>query len=215
MTSVAMPIKRQEKMKSKSNNREIRSFAGGVPEAGEGRTVFGYAAVFDEDSEVLSDFFEGTFVERIERGAFDGVIEQSDVLALLNHDVSRGVLARSREGVGTLSLSVDERGLRYEFIAPNTALGDELLESIKRGDINASSFAFEVEEDSWKQGEVQKRTITKIAKIYDVSPVYTPAYKGTEVSARALEMLNSDKVQEGPKAEKRRSNRSRIYKFKY
>lgn len=202
-------------MNSKSNNREIRSFAGGGPEAGEGRTVSGYAAVFDEDSEVLSDFFEGAFIERIEQGAFDGVIEQCDVLALLNHDVGRGVLARSREGVGTLSLSVDERGLRYKFIAPNTALGDELLEGIKRGDINASSFAFEVEEDNWVQGEVKKRTIKKIAKIYDVSPVYMPAYKGTQVSARALERLQGDKYTEEPKTENRRSNRSRIYKFKY
>lgn len=178
----------------------------------EGRTVVGYAAVFDQDSEVLCDFFEGNFIERIERGAFDGVIEVSDVLALLNHDHSRGLLARSRGGVGTLKLSVDDKGLRYEFDAPATALGDEVIECIKRGDINGSSFAFEVAEDSWSyEGETNRRTITKIAKIHDVSPVYYPAYQSTEVDVRSLQRAGEVQADE----RKSKSKTSNFNKYKY
>lgn len=180
----------------------------------EGRTVVGYAAVFDQDSEVLCDFFEGNFIERIERGAFDGVIETSDVLALLNHDHSRGLLARSRGGVGTLKLSVDDKGLRYEFEAPATALGDEVIECIKRGDINGSSFAFEVAEDSWSyEGETSRRTITKIAKIHDVSPVYYPAYQSTEVDVRSLR--GAGEVQADERKSKSKSKTSNFNKYKY
>lgn len=167
---------------------ERRSLTAAPIIEGDSRMVIGYATVFEQDSEVLTDFMSGSFIERIERGAFDGVLEDSDVLALLNHDESRGLLARYRNGVGTLRLSIDERGLRYEFEAPHTAIGDEVLEGIRRGDISGSSFAFEVLEDEWNyDGEVPKRTIRTIGAIYDVSPVYHPAYKGTEVSLRSIE----------------------------
>lgn len=200
---------------SKYNDIERRSLTAAPTIEGDGRKVVGYAAVFEQDSEVLADFIEGAFVERIERGAFDGVVEVSDVLALLNHDTSRGLLARSRGGAGTLTLSIDDKGLRYEFEAPNTAIGDEVLEGIRRGDINGSSFAFEVAEDSWSyEGEVSKRTITKIAKIYDVSPVYYPAYQGTEVSVRSLTKATGIKAK--PKEEfKERIRSAKYFKYRY
>lgn len=182
-----------EQVKNKKDNRERRSLvtmAPAIPE-GSGRLVEGYASVFGEESVVLCDVFVGEFTEVIERGAFDGVVAESDVLALLNHDPSRGLLARSKYGEGTLKLTIDERGLKYSFEAPNTALGDELLEGIKRGDITASSFGFEVAVDEWDySGEVARRTIKKVARLYDVSPVYTPAYNGTSVSARSVEMAS-------------------------
>ena len=71
------------------------------------------------------------------------------MLCLLNHNEDKGVLARSNKGVGSLTLSIDDRGLKYSFEAPNTALGDELLEGLRRGDISTSSFAFTVKSDSW------------------------------------------------------------------
>lgn len=165
---------------------EIRSIEEG------GRTVEGYAAIFDSPSEDMG------FIERIAPGAFDGVIAESDVFALLNHDERRGVLARSKYGEGTLQLSIDERGLFYRFEAPNTALGDELLESLKRGDIDSSSFAFTVDKEEWSNvgtttNERWERIIKKVRRLYDVSPVYTPAYSATSCYARALEQLADKK----------------------
>lgn len=142
------------------------------------RMVEGYAIVFDSESVDL-----GGFYEIIERGAVDGVIEISDVLCLLNHNEDRGVLARSKFGVGSLKLEVDEHGLKYSFEAPNTALGDELLEGLRRGDISTSSFGFTVENDEWvkRADGTILRKIKKIKQLYDVSPVYNPAYQSTEV----------------------------------
>ena len=152
----------------------------------ESRKVEGYASVFNSRSKDL-----GGFTEIIDPAAFEGVIEKSDVLALLNHDKDRGVLARSRKGVGSLKLSLDERGLLYSFEAPNTALGDELVEGLKRGDITTSSFAFTVSGEKWTKEEDGSylRTITQIDKLFDVSPVYNEAYEDTTVALRSLEEL--------------------------
>ena len=159
------------------------------------RHVEGYALVFESESKDL-----GGFTEVISRNALDGVLEDSDVLALLNHDVGRGVLARWRGEEGSLKLEIDKKGLRYSFDAPNTSLGDELLEGLQRGDISQSSFAFTVEKESWeKLGDGRYlRTIEKIKKIYDVSPVYNPAYDATSVvyNSRGLEDLKKKEREE-------------------
>lgn len=148
----------------------------------EDRTVTGYALNFGTRSNDL-----GGFVETIAEGSLDGVLEQSDILCLMNHDENRGVLARSKKGKGTLELTVDEKGLKYRFEAPNTEIGNELLEGLKRGDISASSFAFRIANDKWDKLPDGRylRTITKFKELYDVSPVYRPAYDSTSVSIDA------------------------------
>jgi HK97 family phage prohead protease len=166
--------------------REIRNTAYNVQVTGENeekRTVEGYALLFDTPSDGLS------FEEVIERGALDGVIQQSDVFCLLNHDQRRGILARSKKGQGSLMLSVDEKGLKYRFEAPKTPLGDELLENLRRGEIAESSFCFDVEKDTWekKKDGTWKRTVQKIGMLYDVSPVYNAAYSKTSVYTRGRE----------------------------
>lgn len=171
--------------------REIRNTAYQVQVTGESeekRTVEGYAILFNTPSDGL--YFE----EVIERGALDGVLEKSDVFALLNHSQSRGILARSNNGSGSLSLIVDEKGLKYRFEAPKTALGDELLENIKRGEISASSFCFDVEKDTWekKNDGTWKRTVSKIGNLYDVSPVYNAAYSKTSVYMRGKEAAEEE-----------------------
>ena len=169
-------------------NLERRSFDIEFREA-ESRKVEGYASVFNSRSKDL-----GGFTEIIDPAAFNGVIERSDVLALLNHDQDRGVLARSRKGVGSLTLTIDERGLHYSFDAPNTALGNELVEGLKRGDITTSSFAFTVAGERWDKDEDGRyvRTITQIDKLYDVSPVYNEAYEDTTVALRSLEQVRAE-----------------------
>lgn len=143
------------------------------------RHISGYAIVFNSESRDL-----GGFKETISPTALDGVIENSDVLCLLNHSTERGVLARSKNGKGSLKLSIDAKGLKYEFDAPNTQLGDELIEGIKRGDISTSSFAFTIEKDVWNE-DYSKRRIEKIKQLYDVSPVYQEAYEDTTVAIKS------------------------------
>lgn len=156
------------------------------------RKISGYALVFNSLSENL-----GGFREKINSDSLDGVIDISDVFAYLNHDANRGVLARSKNGKGSLILTIDENGLKYEFEAPKTALGDETIEMIKRGDLNASSFVFTVKKDNWeKQTDgTYIRTIEKFEKLFDVSPVYQPAYSATSVECkRFLEIKENENV---------------------
>lgn len=189
--------------------KEIRQTTDAPTIDKEGRHVEGYAALFNSSSVPLLAL-DGTFTETIARGAFDGVVEVSDVKCPLNHDTGRGLLARARNGKGSLTLTIDERGLKYAFDAPNTALGDELLEGIRRGDISGSSFAFTVSKDTWeKLGDgAYTRTIEKVERLYDVSPVYDPAYPETTVDARGLEELRSAEEVEMKKCSTKMSNRT-------
>lgn len=130
--------------------KEVRMNQDSITNLPESRKVEGYAVVFQSESNDL-----GGFKEVIDSRALDGIIEKSDVLCLLNHNEDKGVLARSNKGTGSLTLEVDEKGLKYSFEAPNTALGDEVLEGIRRGDISASSFAFTVESDQWEKKRME------------------------------------------------------------
>ena len=171
-----------------TDNKEIRKAE--IRTAESGRLVSGYAVRFDVESVNIG------FVEIIHRGAItDETIAESDVFALLNHN-EQTVLARSNHGTGSLSLTVDENGVFYEFESPQTIYGDELLEHIKRGEISQSSFAFTVSPEDgaekWtkRSDGVIQRDIYKIARLYDISPVYQPAYQSTTCSKRALEKLD-------------------------
>ena len=169
--------------------REIRNIDLEIVANEESRTVEGYAIVFNSLSEDL-----GGFREQILPEAVDGVLERSDVLALLNHDKSKGVLARSRYGKGSLTLEIDEKGLKYRFEAPHTALGDEVLEYLRRGEITSSSFAFTINEDIWeKTGEEYIRTIKSFKQLYDVSPVFEPAYQAATACKRFAEIQEEER----------------------
>lgn len=170
------------------DNLEIRSFNIELREAEESRHIEGYGSVFNERSIDL-----GGFHEIIAPGAFDGVIERSDVKCYLEHNPEKGILARSRNGHGSLSLELDERGLKYSFDAPHTNLGDEVVEGLKRGDYSQSSFAFTVESETWSKEEdgTYLRTINKVGGLYDVSIVATPAYEGTAVALRSLDAFKA------------------------
>lgn len=154
---------------------------------GDSRQIIGYALTFDSESEDL-----GGFTEIISSTALDNT-DFSDVKAWLNHNPDRGILARSKNGKGSLQLTTDKVGLKYAFSSPNSSIGDELLEGLKRSDITQSSFAFTVPEngDTWEKRAdgTYLRTINIIDKLYDVSPVYDPAYSSTSVTLakRSLE----------------------------
>jgi len=158
-----------------------------------GRTIEGYAIVFNKESKDL-----GGFKEVIKPEAVDGVLERSDVLALVNHNPDTGVLGTSTKGEGTLVLSVDNYGVKYRFDAPETALGDEVLWGVRHGDIKTSSFSFSVSGgQKWEKREDNSymRTITKFDEIYDVSPVYREAYADTTVAVRSLVELRTSEAE--------------------
>lgn len=181
---------RKKEMNNQSNY-EIRTLAQ-PPMVTEGRTIAGYAIVWDVESRVLWNY-DGEFVEIISRGAVDeALLGRSDVKALYNHHAD-ALLARWTNGEGTLRLSVDEHGLRYEFDAPETTTGNDVLELVRRGDLKGSSFAFranseDVDYSTTEDGR-KLRTVRKLSGLYDVSVVVDPAYTQTSVSARSFEAL--------------------------
>jgi HK97 family phage prohead protease len=145
-----------------------------------GDIVRGHAAVFDSLSENL-----GGFREKIDKGAFDEVLD-NDVRALFNHD-SNIVLGRTRSN--TLRLGVDSKGLTYDYDDPDTTQSRDLLKLMVRGDVSQSSFGFTVDEDKWEEDADGRiiRTIVKVNRLFDVSPVTFPAYPDTDVAKRSLE----------------------------
>ena len=151
--------------------------------------VVGYGSIFNSRSENLGGFFEYISPTAIT----EETIEKSDVRALINHDPNL-VLARST--AGNLSLSVDEKGMRYSFDIPETSYGKDLAINLKNGNISQSSFAFTIADngDEWSTDEEGNdiRTITKIDRLFDVAIVTYPAYNQAEsdlvVAQRGLAM---------------------------
>lgn len=178
-----------------SKKYEVRSFGGEAAPKLDGRTIDGYAVVFNQRSQVMYDWAgDRYFREIISPSAItEALVNTSDVRALVEHDRYR-LLARSNKGKGTLSLDIDDHGLRYVFDAPKTADGDYVVEMVSRGDISGSSFAFSAkrgEDDVWKKGDdgIWERTINKIRYLADVTVTSDPAYTQTEVSVRSIEEL--------------------------
>ena len=178
-------------------NREIRSIARAFTT--NGRTVSGYAIRFNEDSAFMG------FTERISPSALPAsMLENADIFAYFNHDWSK-VLARTPN---SLKLDLRNDGLYYEFEAPNTQDGNDLLEHIKRGEMYGTSFAFSLPEDGsgevWTKQEdgTYLREIIMFDALYEISPVYTPAYPTTSVSARCLEYVRNTEEQNMKENEK-------------
>lgn len=143
--------------------------------------ITGYAAVFDSLSEDL-----GGFRETIKPGTFSRALtEKQDVRGLVDHDSSKII---GRTEAGTMTLIEDDRGLKYEIDVADTTAGRDIVESIKRGDVSGSSFAFSVVADSWRTEDGEEiRELTDV-DLFDVGPVAFPAYPATvtEASFRSL-----------------------------
>jgi HK97 family phage prohead protease len=153
---------------------EIRLSEGDKPK------IVGYAAVFEK----LSEMFGDSWREKIAKGAFADTIANDDIRALVDHDSSR-ILGRNK--AGTLVLREDDTGLMSEISPPDTGVGRDIVQSIKRGDITGMSFGFRTISDIWETIEgVAIRTLRKV-QLFDVSPVTFPAYPDTSVAVRSLE----------------------------
>jgi HK97 family phage prohead protease len=146
-------------------------------------TITGHAAVFHQKSEEI--FGIHGMREIIRPGAFSKALRTSDVRALLNHDANF-VLGRTKNR--TLELSEDGHGLAVRIHPPDTIFANDILESIKRGDIDQMSFGFRMAPDGEKwhrNGTETIREIIEVEELFDVSPVTFPAYPQTDVQARS------------------------------
>jgi len=171
-----------------------------------GGVISGYAAVFNKDSE---DF--GGWVERIAPGAFSNVLSDSDTVALFNHSINHP-LGRNMVNV---TLTQDDVGLFYKIQMPDTNLAYDILELVKGGIINKSSFAFTVGSETFmkgddKAGTPNMRIINTIEKLYDVAPVTYPAYPDTSVASRSFSKFKEQTEAEKNTEEKKEEIRGAI-----
>jgi uncharacterized protein len=174
-----------------------------VREAGEGesesRTITGYAILFNTPSVSLYDYDDEEGREIIAPGAVTKeLLDVCDIKMTMFHD-RQLILARSKNGAGTLSYSVDDKGVAFEFEAPNTADGDKALELVRRGDISGCSFAFSTHyyDSAFVSRSVEKvgdktivtYTVNVITGIYDFTLAADPAYPDTNCEAEARELV--------------------------
>ena len=192
-----MELNKTETRELLTNRIEIREDDDGK------RTLTGYAVKWEKKSKVLGYFRK--FREQFRKGAFADSLEKDDQRFLWSHDTSK-VLGRTKNG--TLRLEEDDIGLRFELDLPNTTLGNDTYESIKRGDVDGVSFGFRVESDEIHEpdDDLPLRTVTK-ARLLEVSAVAFPAYPDSEVSARGYDPL---KVYQD-ELEEREQLKSKIY----
>lgn len=179
--------KRETRFFSVQGQPRIREYAEG---GGDSRIIEGYAIVFGVQSKLLIDWGEA-YREIIEPGAVTQEnLVRFDIKMTLWHNRER-LLARSNRGVGTLTLTVDEVGVKYSFEAPRTPDGDTALELVKRGDLAGSSFIFWSDETtsvSYTKNEegVIIRHVNRIDEIFDMTIASDPAYAQTNVTAREM-----------------------------
>lgn len=157
--------------------------------------IGGYAARFNEFSEIMTTKNGEKFKEVILPTAITNeTIKNSDIFCLLDHNKEK-VLARSKFGKGNLKLTINNYGLFYEFEAFDDDLSKHTYELIKNKVIESSSFAFSInpndrEAQQWsKENGIYIRTIKKIDKLYDVSPVYNAAYSTATCMIRSIKEL--------------------------
>ena len=167
-----------------ANTFEIRS--GGDLRAVSANKLSGYAAVFNTLSQDL-----GGFVEKIRAGAFARSLKDgAPVRALYEHDNNK-LLGNTRSG--TLKLSEDQKGLRFELDLPATSYAQDLAILVERGDINGMSFGFMVPPggDNW---EVRSGVLTRDlidVQLSEITVTANPAYLDTEVAKRSLEAFHA------------------------
>lgn len=148
--------------------------------------ITGVPIVFERET-ILQDW-AGEFKEIIDRNALNKT-DLKDVRLFINHDTNKITLARSKNGKGTMQLSVEDDGLHIqaELDIENNAEAKSLYSAIKRGDMDGMSFMFRVDGEEWSDmdKDVPTRRITSISIVHEVSVVNFPAYQQTSVNARS------------------------------
>jgi HK97 family phage prohead protease len=173
---------------------EVNEFRAVAPTENTGYVVEGYAIIYEQKASI-----GGWFTEIIKRGALDGA-DLTDVPLFIHHQRDKIPLARSRRNNGnsTMTLTPDDKGLHFraELDVENNAEAKALYSAVGRGDISGMSYAFLVKEEKWLNLDkpVPTREIYKFDKIGELSALWSPAYKGTNIEARDGELDSSDKM---------------------
>jgi HK97 family phage prohead protease len=176
-------------LKARVTERETRNLALAEMKVetreGQPPQITGYAAVFDQPSEVMM-FFR----EIIRPGAFTKTIQGGDVRALWNHDTA-APLGRTKNG--TLELKEDAQGLHIAITPPDTTWARDAMESIRRGDVDQMSFGFVCLRDNWIKDDngFPLREVLEV-ELWEVSPVTFPAYPDTSVAVRSMKEAGLD-----------------------
>lgn len=149
--------------------------------------IVGVASVFfDGTRDTEFELWPGVF-ERIMPGTFDRAsrADEPSVVALFNHNPTLLLGRTNRQaGEGTLRLSTDKVGLNYDVDVADTTTSRDVVEHITRGDLEGSSFGFQVMGEDWRTEDgVEIREITDV-RLFDVSPVTFPAYTATSTGVR-------------------------------
>lgn len=195
--------------KAPKETKEIRALPVTLElrESGEGdstkRTITG-AIKYNTESAEMRDWWGDTFVEEIASGAFDESIKSRGVVGLWSHDTSQ-VLGNTKSG--TLRIQSNDKELRFELDLPDTTVGNDAHETIKRGDVDGVSFGMRVTKEKWstedrESGKVYKRSILN-AELYEISPVAFPAYPANEVSVRSFENFKAEQKRASDELKKR------------
>ena len=173
-------------------NKEVRfsTIVGKSTDEAEKMIIEGYAIVFNQET-LIGDREHG-FTEVIDKRSLDGA-NLEDVPLKYNHTDNRLILARTRNG--SLTFQIDDHGLKIRAELIDTQSNRDVYHTIVAGLLDKMSFAFTVKSQSWdRSGDVPKRTITQIDRLYDVSVVDLPAYEGTSIDAltRSLEIADAE-----------------------
>ena len=174
-------------------NTERRLSVGGLSiernSDGDSSNLSGYAVVFDEDTTIGNQF-----TERVKRGAFDGV-DMSKTFALFNHDWDKPLGKVGKN----LTLSQDERGLKFDLELPNTSYANDLIENVRSGIVEGCSFGFTIADDSWTRSEdggLPSRVIERVGELFEITLTHIPAYPTTEVAMRSMEAALEEEAPE-------------------
>jgi HK97 family phage prohead protease len=139
----------------------------------------------------------GWFDEIIDSGALDET-DLTDVRFLVNHDISKIPLARSRRNNrnSTMQLTPDMQGLSMDWVKLDTENNGDaraLYSAVQRRDITGMSFMFSIDGERWEdlESDHPTRHITKIGSIVEISAVTFPAYDATSINARSKEALDN------------------------
>ncbi|EPE61283.1 phage prohead protease, HK97 family [Exiguobacterium sp. S17] len=196
MTKLKQPLTTETRELLTTDPLEIREDDDGK------RTLSGYAVKWEMKSHAMGWFRR--FKEQFKRGAFADSLTKDDQRYLWSHDISK-VLGRTKNG--TLRLYEDNIGLRFELDLPNTTLGNDTYESIKRGDVDGVSFGFRMKKEEWDESDPDNvlRTISQ-ADLLEISAVAFPAYPDSEVQARS----ESDPYQQYKQEQEQRSKRKKL-----
>lgn len=168
--------------------KEVRLAEMRVEEAEDKMILEGYAIVFEEET-LIGDEERG-FREVISRDSLSKA-NMKDVPLKYNHMDSFLILARTKNK--SLSLSVDEKGLKVHAELLNTTTNQDVYKMVKAGLLDKMSFAFTVKKQSWdRKAEIPLRRIEEIDRLYDVSVVDLPAYEGTSIYSRSLDLVETE-----------------------